>query len=88
MEAFKEFKTKAVVVIPTFENLRKRIGEKRQRDGEDVPFMPLAEMKCESQNYFDLISTNTACYTFSNIPKYSDWLIECNILLSRKPSTS
>lgn len=48
MEAFKEFKTKAVVVVPTFENLRKRTGEKRQRDGEDVPFMPLAEMKCES----------------------------------------
>ena len=85
MEAFKEFKTKAVVVIPTFENLRKRIGEKRQRDGEDVPFMPLAEMKCESLNSFDLISIKIECYVCSNIPKYSDWLIECNILQSRKP---
>lgn len=49
MELFKEFTRKAAVVIPTYENLRKRIADKKQREGIerlDVPFDVLSSMKC------------------------------------------
>lgn len=48
MELFAGFKRSAVVIVPTYENLRKRIGEKRPYDVVDVPFMALANMKCKS----------------------------------------
>ena len=48
MELFAGFKRKAVIIAPTYENLRKRIGERRQQhDSVDVPFMTLANMKCK-----------------------------------------
>ncbi|XP_065655074.1 heterogeneous nuclear ribonucleoprotein U isoform X1 [Hydra vulgaris] len=49
MEAFTGFKRKAVVVVPTHDNLRKRTSDsKRKADGylHDVPFGDLCDMKC------------------------------------------
>ncbi len=46
IEGFSGFCRKAVAVIPTFENLRKRTNEKKQREGIDIPFDVLASMKC------------------------------------------
>eukprot|EP00794_Sanderia_malayensis_P017867 gene17867-19648_t len=45
MENFKDFQRKAVVVIPTFENQRRQMNEKKHGNGIDVPFDVLASMK-------------------------------------------
>ena len=47
MEPFTGFKRKAMVIVPTYENMRKRTGDRRQQhDAIEVPFMALANMKC------------------------------------------
>ena len=52
MEPFNEFKRKAVVVVPTHDNLRRRTSDaKRKGDGShDVPFGDLCDMKCKEIN--------------------------------------
>ena len=50
MEAFVGYKRKAVVVVPTHDNLRRRTSDsKRKSDGylHDVPFGDLCDMKCK-----------------------------------------
>lgn len=49
LENFKDFKRKAVVIVPTHDNLRRRTSDAK-RKGEiihDVPFGDLCDMKCE-----------------------------------------
>lgn len=49
MEAFTDFKRKAVLLVPTHDNLRRRTSDaKRKGDNiHDVPFGDLCDMKCE-----------------------------------------
>ena len=49
MEAFDGFKRKAVVLIPSHDDLRKRNSEKRHKDGGfDLPLGDLLDMKSKS----------------------------------------
>lgn len=49
MEAFTDFKRKAVLLVPTHDNLRRRTSDaKRKGDNiHDVPFGDLCDMKCK-----------------------------------------
>ena len=48
MEPFEKFKRKAVIVVPTHDNLRRRTSDaKRKTDTViDIPFADLCDMKC------------------------------------------
>ena len=56
MEPFEKFKRKAVIVVPTHDNLRRRTSDaKRKTDTViDIPFADLCDMKCTLFLYFKL----------------------------------
>merc|ERR1712226_1527219 len=52
MNFFAEFKRKAVVIVPSHDNLRRRTSESKRRGDNmvEIPFGDLCDMKCEFHN--------------------------------------
>ena len=49
MALFSEFKRKAVVIVPTHDNLRRRTSDSKRRGDNiaEIPFGDLCDMKCK-----------------------------------------
>ena len=64
MEPFEKFKRKAVIVVPTHDNLRRRTSDaKRKTDTViDIPFADLCDMKCTLFLYFKLLMDQNLYY--------------------------
>ena len=64
MEPFEKFKRKAVIVVPTHDNLRRRTSDaKRKTDTViDIPFADLCDMKCTLFLYFKLLMDQNVYY--------------------------
>ena len=60
MEPFVEFKRKAVIIVPTHDNLRRRTSDAKRKNEiiHEVPFGDLCDMKCKAPifNLFFILS--------------------------------
>ena len=72
MEPFEKFKRKAVIVVPTHDNLRRRTSDaKRKTDTViDIPFADLCDMKCTLFLYVKV---------FINWNVYYYWCVHCKV---------